>query len=83
MDIATVVSLRINFIKIILINFKKVDEFIDPADLERFRKQYEDQSRRGAPNATVSFNYAHSLIKSTKEDVRTGIYVLEGYLKNK
>lgn len=42
---------------------------------------YEDQSKRGVPNAMAVFNYAHALIKSTKEDVRTGILLLEALLK--
>uniref|UniRef100_A0A915ESF9 Mitochondrial fission 1 protein n=1 Tax=Ditylenchus dipsaci TaxID=166011 RepID=A0A915ESF9_9BILA len=74
-----------------------VDEYIDSADLERFRKAYEDQLNRGVPSAMTVFNYAHALIKSTKEDVillradsltfipmllvRIGIFLLEGLLK--
>uniref|UniRef100_A0A914HWY6 Mitochondrial fission 1 protein n=2 Tax=Globodera TaxID=31242 RepID=A0A914HWY6_GLORO len=58
-----------------------VDEYIDPADLERFRKAYEEQSRRGSPSAMAVFNYAHALIKSAKDDVNTGIFLLEGLLK--
>uniref|UniRef100_A0A914DSW2 Mitochondrial fission 1 protein n=1 Tax=Acrobeloides nanus TaxID=290746 RepID=A0A914DSW2_9BILA len=58
-----------------------VDEWIDPADLVKFQRTYEDQSRRGNPSAVAVFNYAHALIKSTKEDVKTGIFLLEGLLK--
>jgi len=55
--------------------------YIDPADLEKFRKAYEDQQNRGVPSAITVFNYAHALIKSTKEDVRIGIFLLESLLK--
>ena len=55
---------------------------MDPADLEKFRKMYEEQSRRGVPSAMAAFNYAHALIKSSKEDVKTGILILEGFVKN-
>ncbi|CAK5082108.1 unnamed protein product [Meloidogyne enterolobii] len=58
-----------------------VDEIVNPEDLEKFRKQYAEESRRGAPAAQTAFYYAHALIKSTKEDVRTGIYILESLLK--
>ncbi|KAI1718750.1 mitochondrial fission 1 protein [Ditylenchus destructor] len=58
-----------------------VDEWIDAAELEKFRKNYEDQVRRGIPSAIAVFSYAHALIKSSKEDVKTGIFLLEGLLK--
>lgn len=58
-----------------------VDELIDPQDLERFHKNYEEQSRRGVPSAISAFNYAHALIKSSKEDTKIGIVILEGLLK--
>ncbi|KAL7079328.1 hypothetical protein ACQ4LE_001145 [Meloidogyne hapla] len=58
-----------------------VDEVVNPDDLEKFRKQYAEESRRGAPAAQTAFYYAHALIKSSKEDVRTGIYILESLLK--
>jgi hypothetical protein len=59
-----------------------VDEHIDLADLEKFRKMYEEQCRRGVPSAMAAFNYAHALIKSTKDDVQTGIVILEGSFHN-
>jgi len=58
-----------------------VDEYINSEDLERFRRSYEEQTRRGAPSPMTVFNYAHSLVKSSKEDVKTGIFLLEGLLK--
>ncbi|KAH7702778.1 fis1-related protein [Aphelenchoides avenae] len=58
-----------------------VDEWVDNADLERFRNTYAEQARRGAPSAVATFSYAHALIKSHKDDVKTGIYLLEGLLK--
>lgn len=59
-------------------NIFKVDELIDPQDLERFHKNYEEQSRRGVPSPISAFNYAHALIKSSKEDTKIGIVILEG-----
>ncbi|KAI6173370.1 DB domain-containing protein [Aphelenchoides besseyi] len=58
-----------------------VDDFVDSADLENFRRAYEDQVRRGDASAIVAFNYAHALIRSTKENVKTGIYIMESLLK--
>uniref|UniRef100_A0A915M470 Mitochondrial fission 1 protein n=1 Tax=Meloidogyne javanica TaxID=6303 RepID=A0A915M470_MELJA len=40
-----------------------VDEIVNPEDLEKFRKQYAEESRRGAPAAQTAFYYAHALIK--------------------
>jgi len=58
-----------------------VDEYITSADLERFRQVYDQQTRRGSPSTIAVFNYAHGLIKSSKEDVNTGIFLLEGLLR--
>jgi fission 1 protein len=58
-----------------------VDECVDPADLERASKTYQDQARRGLPSALAAFTYAHCLIRSNQEDVKTGILILEGLLK--
>jgi fission 1 protein len=58
-----------------------VDEYVNSADLEKFRQAYEEQAKRGDPSAIVTFNYAHALIRSSKDNVRTGIFLLEGLLK--
>lgn len=58
-----------------------VDEYVDTADLETFRRAYEEQAKRGEPSAISTFNYAHALIRSSKDNVRTGIFLLEGLLK--
>ena len=42
------------------------------------RKSYEEQAKRGIPSAVAQFSYAHALIKSKREDVRLGIFLLEG-----
>jgi fission 1 protein len=58
-----------------------VDENVDSADLEKAGKTYQDQARRGLPSALAAFAYAHCLIRSNQEDVKTGIMILEGLLK--
>ncbi|CAD5234936.1 unnamed protein product [Bursaphelenchus xylophilus] len=58
-----------------------VDEYVEASDLENFARAYSEQSGRGPVSAIVAFNYAHALIRSSKENVRTGIFILEGLLK--
>uniref|UniRef100_A0A914YNU0 Mitochondrial fission 1 protein n=1 Tax=Panagrolaimus superbus TaxID=310955 RepID=A0A914YNU0_9BILA len=58
-----------------------VDECVDSSDLEKASKTYTDQARRGLPSALAAFTYAHCLIRSNQEDVKTGIMILEGMLK--
>ena len=58
-----------------------VDECVDISDLEKASKIYQDQARRGLPSALAAFTYAHCLIRSNQEDVKTGILILEGLLK--
>lgn len=59
-----------------------IDDMIDAKDLDTFRRAYEEQAKRGGdPSPIVTFNYAHALIRSSKDNTRTGIFLLEGLLK--
>jgi len=58
-----------------------VDEQIDPIVLEKMRTAYEDQAKRGGiPSAVAQISYAHALIRSKRDDVRLGIFLLEDLL---
>ncbi|CAD5227518.1 unnamed protein product [Bursaphelenchus okinawaensis] len=58
-----------------------VDEYVEAGDLEEFARTYRNQQARGPVSDNVAFNYAHALIRSTKENVRTGIFIFEGLLR--
>ncbi|KAI6244047.1 Mitochondrial fission 1 protein [Aphelenchoides fujianensis] len=58
-----------------------VDDYVEQGDLDNFRRAYDEQVRRGEASAITAFNYAHALIRSTKENVKTGIYIMESLLK--
>lgn len=45
--------------------------------LQRFRSVYETQLKRGPPSAVATFGYATALIRSSKNDVKEGINLLE------
>jgi hypothetical protein len=45
---------------------------------QKLRKAYEEQIKRGMPSAMAQFSYAHGLTKSTKDNVRIGIFLFEG-----
>uniref|UniRef100_A0A0N4ZKQ7 Mitochondrial fission 1 protein n=1 Tax=Parastrongyloides trichosuri TaxID=131310 RepID=A0A0N4ZKQ7_PARTI len=58
-----------------------IDEKISPENLQHFRRLYMNEAMAGEVSPNTQFSYAHALLKSTKNDVKDGITLLEEFLK--
>lgn len=59
-----------------------LNDIVNPDDLRKFRRLYDDQASRGTPSEKAQFEYAICLVRSKPEmDIRHGIALLEDLFK--
>ncbi|XP_060568229.1 mitochondrial fission 1 protein-like [Ruditapes philippinarum] len=59
-----------------------LNDIVNPNDLKKFRRMYEDQSSRGTPSEKAQFEYAICLVRSKPDvDIKHGIALLEDLFK--